>query len=187
MRALPSLLTLLSLLSGLNACGTHCGTFEVHTGYSIGDPGEEVYYDFDDAFERCGAQWGSFASKDLGGAGQAWISFIPDHRNSDIYWALTEVFMDLRMDSSELEQLGEVSGISGSAQISMSGLPIAAAVLSSGTVEVLDMEDPEPPCTPFREQRMELRWDVMYGSQESDWYAAQGQDWIGFSLDDDCR
>ncbi len=61
----------------------------------------------------------------------------------------------------------------------------------SGSVQVLDAKEPDPECTPFREQQYKLEWELEFGDNGGNLYTATGKDWVGLDLpmgsdDPDC-
>lgn len=172
----PLLALALATLSGCS-----CGTYSAQTGMAF----DGVELDRDDYFEECGALYGVNGSFDLMGDGYAWLTFSPSHPNDDLDWAAVSITMELLFPNSMLVAGTRVEGATGGAWVGdASGNTYSPAFLTSATVDVVAVREPDEECSPFRAQEFELEWDIAWGEDDAEFhYTSQGKDWVSLFLD----
>lgn len=168
-------------LPALLLAGCSCGTYTVAGTDMVFD---EVPLDRADYYESCGGDYGADGSFDLLGDGFALLTFAPSHADTDVDWAAIAIDLSVTFANALLVEGDTITDLGGGAALGdMSGNLYAQAGLTRGSIEVLDLGEPDPPCTPFRAQTLRLAWDLEWGAEGGPHYTAVGTDAVSVFLD----
>lgn len=119
---------------------------------------------------------------------RVWIHFVPNHRNDDVFWMLSDVMPSIYFPNELLVAGTTVDEeVWGDSYISQGGFSFATAGLTADSVvEVLEVAEPDPECTPFRSIETKLRFDLYWEGAEG-WYDFEGEDWVSLFYPDPCE
>ena len=174
MRATALLLAPLAL----GAC-SHCGDYEVATGFDFGGEPVDGHY-----FERCGVTYGTTAALGVVGDDTVWLSFWPD-AHGDRGWNSVPIEIELDIPWAEIETGATITDADGGAWLTDGYNNYAVAPLVSSTVvvgeqhgdtegDLCDVNDGDGPI-------YTLAWDAEWDDGGTSHYEAHGEDRVQIS------